>query len=70
MPSVLIHGIRLLTLITLMAVVFLQQHALSDDDPMLEMTPQERRRLERQQELEADLANASDLLGAAAIAGQ
>lgn len=34
---------------------------------MLEMTPQERRRLERQQELEADLANASDLLGAAAI---
>jgi hypothetical protein len=36
---------------------------------MLEMTPQERRRLEKQQELEADLANAQDLLGSAAIEG-
>lgn len=37
---------------------------------MLLITPQERRRLERQQELEADLQNASDLLGSAAIEGE
>ncbi|CED82211.1 translation initiation factor eif3 subunit [Phaffia rhodozyma] len=41
-----------------------------DIDPEEELTPQERRRLEKQMELDADLANASDLLGDTTISSK
>lgn len=39
------------------------------EDVALELTPQERRRLEKQKEMEADLDNAADLLGSASVEG-
>jgi hypothetical protein len=68
-PTSLTPGSRCAPLSSIVCLPSAQILAGKIEDVGLELTPQERRRLEKQQEIEADLANAADLLGAASVEG-